>query len=94
MAAAGPADPNMASIVAAMKTRLDADKAATAGTGRDPTAGGGAAPDQDVSYSAQGLMGSSATTTVRGDQFLPMVTAFNNQLRHAPREDAFTVKVG
>ena len=58
MAAAGPADPNMASIVAAMKTRLDADKTATAGTGRDPTAGGGTVPDQDVTYSAQGLMGS------------------------------------
>lgn len=94
MAAAGPADPNMASIVAAMKTRLDADKTATAGTGRDPTAGGGAAADQDVTYSAQGLMGSSNSTAVRADQFQPMITAFNNQLRKAPREDAFTVKVG
>ena len=48
-----------------MKTRLDADKTATAGTGRDPTKGGGWAPDQNVTYSAQGLMGSSNSATVR-----------------------------
>jgi hypothetical protein len=94
VAAAGPADPQMASIVAAMKARLDADKTATAGTGRDPTAGGGSAPDQDVTYSAQGLMGSSNSSAVRIDQMKPMIDAFNAQLRKAPREDAFSVDVG
>jgi len=94
VAAAGPADPQMAAVVAAMKTRLDADKAATAGTGRDPTKGGGAAPDQNVTYSAQGLMGSSNTSTVRVDQMQKMVDAFNAKLRKAPREDVFTVDVG
>ena len=94
MAAAGPADPQMAAIVAAMKTRLDADKTATAGTGRDPTKGGGSAPDQNVTYSAQGLMGSSNSSTVRPDQFQGMVDAFNAKLRKIPREDAFTVDVG
>ena len=94
VAAAGPTDPQMASIVAAMKARLDADKTATAGTGRDPTAGGGSAPDQDVTYSAQGLMGSSNSSAVRVDQMKPMIDAFNAQLRKAPREDAFTVDVG
>ena len=81
MAAAGPADPQMAAIVTAMKGRLDADKAATAGTGIDPTAPtqprGAAAPSQDVSYSAQGLMGSSNSTKVRTDQFEKMLAAFN-----------------
>jgi hypothetical protein len=94
MAAAGPADPQMAAIVAAMKTRLDADKTATAGTRRDPTKGGGSAPDQNVTYSAQGLMGSSNSSTVRADQFQGMVDAFNAKLRKIPREDAFTVDVG
>jgi hypothetical protein len=94
MAAAGPADPQMAAIVAAMKARLDADKAATAGTGRDPTKGGGSAPDQNVTYSAQGLMGSSNASTVRADQFQGMLDAFNAKLRKVPREDKFTVDVG
>ncbi len=94
VAAAGPADPQMAAVVAAMKTRLDADKPATAGTGRDPTKAGGAAPDQNVTYSAQGLMGSSNTSTVRVDQMQKMVDAFNAKLRKAPREDLFTVDVG
>ena len=94
VAAAGPADPQMAAIVAAMKARLDADKAATAGSGRDPTKGGGAAADQNVTYSAQGLMGSSNSSVVRADQFQGMVEAFNAKLRKAPREDKFTVEVG
>jgi len=99
MAAAGPADPQMAAIVSAMKSRLDADKAATAGTGIDPTAPtttnpAPTAPSQDVSYSAQGLMGSSNSTKVRTDQFEKMVAAFNAQLRKKPREDDFKVEVG
>jgi hypothetical protein len=95
MAAAGPADPQMAAIVSAMKGRLDADKAATAGTGIDPTATNPTGtPVQDVSYSAQGLMGSSTTTKVRTDQFEMMVAAFNAKLRKTPREDAFRVEVG
>lgn len=99
MAAAGPADPQMAAIVSAMKGRLDADKAATAGTGIDPTKPTAAnpaptAPSQDVSYSAQGLMGSSNSTKVRTDQFEKMLAAFNAQLRKKPREDEFKVEVG
>ncbi|WP_426566065.1 hypothetical protein ACPPVT_05740 [Angustibacter sp. McL0619] len=94
VAAAGPADPQMATIVAAMKARLDADKTATAGTGRDPTKAGGAAPDQNVTYSAQGLMGSSNSSAVRVDQFQAMLDAFNAKLRQVPREDVFTVDVG
>ena len=99
MAAAGPADPQMAAIVTAMKGRLDADKAATAGTGIDPTAptstnAAPTAPSQDVSYSAQGLMGSSNSTKVRTDQFEKMLAAFNAKLRKKPREDEFKVEVG
>ncbi len=94
IAAAGPADPQMAAIVTGLKTRLDADKTATSGTGRDPTKGGGSAPDQNVTYSAQGLMGSSNASTVRSDQMQGMVDAFNAKLRKVPREDAFTVDVG
>ncbi|MGB7983468.1 MAG: hypothetical protein WCF36_22035 [Candidatus Nanopelagicales bacterium] len=99
MAAAGPADPQMAAIVSAMKGRLDADKAATAGTGIDPTAPTSAGatpavPSQDVSYSAQGMMGSNNTTKVRTDQFEKMVAAFNTLLRKKPREDEFKVEVG
>ena len=87
-------DPQMAAIVAAMKARLDADKAATLNTGRDPTAGGATAPEQNVTYSAQGLMGSSNSSAVRVDQFKGMLDAFNASLRKVPREDAFTVDVG
>jgi hypothetical protein len=93
-AVAGPADPQMAAIVAAMKTRLDADKLATSGTGRDPTSGGGTAPDQNVTYSAQGLMGSSNSSAVRPDQFNAMLDVFNDKLRKVPREDVFTLDVG
>lgn len=94
MAAAGPADPQMAAIVAAMKTRLDTDKAATKDTGRDPTKGRAVAADQNVTYSAQGLMGSNNSLAVRTDQFQLMVDSFNTKLRKVPREDPFTVEVG
>jgi hypothetical protein len=81
VAALGTPDPSMTAIVTAMKARLDADKAATKGTGRDPLGTpGGTAPDQDVTYSYQGLMGSNATTALRPDQFDPMVKQFNDRL--------------
>jgi hypothetical protein len=71
----------MTALVNAMKARLDADKAATAGGGRDPLGKkGGTAADQDVTYSYQGLMGSNATTALRPDQFNPMVKQFNDRL--------------
>jgi hypothetical protein len=77
----GTPDPGMTAVVSAMKARLDADKTATAGTGRDPLGKpGGTAPDQDVTYSYQGLMGSNATTALRPDQFGPMVKQFNDRL--------------
>lgn len=78
LAAAGTPDPNMVAMVAAMRARLDAAKAATAGTGRDPGAG---APAQDVTYSYQGLMGSNATGALRADQFAPLVRQFNSRLK-------------
>lgn len=81
LAAAGPPDPSMAAIVAAMRARLDAAKAATAGSGRDPLGAGAPAPAQDVTYSYQGLMGSSATTGMRADQFQPVVDQFNDKLK-------------
>lgn len=82
VAALGTPDPNMTALVNAMKARLDADKAATAGGGRDPLGKtGGTAPVQDVTYSYQGLMGSNATTAVRADQFAPMVKQFNDNLK-------------
>jgi hypothetical protein len=76
----GPANPQMAALVAAMKTRLDANKTASAGGGRDPVGAGKPAPDQDVTYSYQGLMGTHGTMAVRADQFAPMVRQFNNEL--------------
>jgi len=88
----GPADPNMAAMVAAMKTTLEANQKATAGTGRDPTGGGGTAPAQDVTYSYQGLMGSSTTKDVRPDQFQPMVDHFNDSLKNV-FEKKFTADV-
>lgn len=80
VAALGPADPNMTAMVAAMKKVLDADKAATKGTGRDPLGSGVAAPAQDVTYSYQGMMGSNATRALRPDQFRPLVNKFNSKL--------------
>ncbi len=91
--AAAPADPNMAAVVNAMKSRLDTAKAATRGTGRDPLgAAGGTAPDQDVTYSYQGLMGSNRTTALRADQFASLVQAFNDRLR-TTFERVFTARV-
>ena len=79
LAAAAP-DPNMAAVVAGMKARLDADKAATSGTKLDPLAKSGAtAPDQDVTYSYQGLMGSNKSTELRADQFQSLVDQFNKK---------------
>jgi hypothetical protein len=77
LAAAPNPDPNMRAVVSAMKTTLDANKAATAGGGANPGAGAAA---QDVTYSYQGLMGSSNTTALRADQFQPMVDQFNSRL--------------
>jgi hypothetical protein len=93
VAALGTPDPNMTAMVTAMKARLDADKAATAGGGRDPLGPKGAtAADQDVTYSYQGLMGSNATTALRPDQFGPMVQQFNDRLS-TTFEKKFTAEV-
>ena len=59
VAALGPPDPQMAALVSHMKAQLDADKAAAAGGGHTPLGTGKAAPDQNVTYSVQSLMGSS-----------------------------------
>jgi hypothetical protein len=74
---AAAANPTMNAMVAAMKARMDADKAASAGGGRDPLGAGKAAPDQDVTYSYQGLMGSHGTMKIREDQLAPLVKQFN-----------------
>jgi hypothetical protein len=92
VAALGPADPNMAALVAAMKARLDANKTASAGGGRDPLGTGKPAPAQDVTYSYQGLMGSHGTMAVRADQFAPMVNQFNDKLTTFFEKD-FTAEV-
>ncbi len=80
VAALEPADPNMKAVVAAMKARLAADEKATKGTGRDPLGAGVKAPNQDVTYSYQGLMGSSESKALRADQFKPIVDHFNKDL--------------
>jgi len=88
LAAAGNPNPAMRQLIQDMKGRLDADKAATAATGRNPLgAAGGTAPDQDVTYSYQGLMGSNNSTEVRADQFRPMVDAFNTHFKADTEED-------
>jgi hypothetical protein len=69
----------MAAMVTAMKARLDADKTASAGGGRDPVGAGKAAPDQDVTYSYQGLMGSHGNMSIRVDQLTPLVKQFNKE---------------
>jgi hypothetical protein len=82
VAALGTPDPAMTAMVNAMKARLDADKAATAGTGRNPLGlPAGTAPSQDVTYTSTGLMGSSGTNALRPDQFQPMVQQFNSNLK-------------
>jgi hypothetical protein len=70
-------NPAMAALVTAMKARLDADKTATVGGGRDPVGTGKAAPDQDVTYNYQGLMGSHGTMAIREDQLIPLLKQFN-----------------
>ena len=42
---------------------------------------GKAAPDQNVTYSVQGLMGTHGNKGLRPDQFNPMVGHFNNKLK-------------
>jgi hypothetical protein len=86
VAALGP-NPAMANLATAMKAKLDADKAAAAGGGQDPLGSGKAAPDQNVTYSYQGLMGSNATTAVRQDQFQPIVKQFNDKLTNRWEKD-------
>lgn len=80
VAALGPPNPQMAALVSHMKAQLDADKTAAAGGGRSPLGAGKAAPDQKVTYSVQSLMGSSKDTSLRADQFGPMVKQFNDKL--------------
>ena len=80
VAALGPPNPQMAALVSHMKAQLDADKAAAAGGGHTPLGTGKAAPDQNVTYSVQSLMGSSKDTSIRADQFNPLVKQFNDKL--------------
>lgn len=91
VAALGP-NPAMAALVSHMKAQLDTDKANTAGGGRSPLGAGQAAPDQNVTYSVQGLMGSSANTSIRADQFAPIVAQFNSKLAKV-FEKKFTAEV-
>ncbi len=95
VAALGTPDPNMTAMVTAMKATLDANKAATAGNpGRDPMGPSrtGSAPAQDVTYSYEGLMGSSTTKALRTDQFEPIVNNFNTKLL-SPGEQKFKAEV-
>lgn len=80
VAALGPPNPQMAALVSHMKAQLDADKATAAGGGHTPLGTGKAAPDQNVTYSVQSLMGSSKDTSIRADQFNPLVKQFNDKL--------------
>ena len=82
VAALGPPNPQMAALVAHMKAQLDADKTASAGGGHSPLGAGKAAPDQNVTYTVQSLMGGSKTTAIRADQFNPMVKQFNAKLKN------------
>jgi hypothetical protein len=92
VAALGPPNPQMAALVAHMKAQLDADKAAAAGGGHTPLGTGKAAPDQNVTYSVQSLMGSSKDTSIRADQFNPLVKQFNDKLT-TMFEKKFTAEV-
>jgi hypothetical protein len=85
-------NPAMAALVSAMKARLDADKTAAAGGGKDPLGTGKAAPDQDVTYSYQGLMGSHGNMKVRADQLEPVAKQFNKKLTSIWEKD-FKVEV-
>jgi hypothetical protein len=92
--ALGTPDPNMVAMVAAMKTTLEANQKATKGTGRDPLGASATAtaPDQDVTYSYQGMMGSNMTRALRPDQFKVFVDHFNAQLM-LPFEKKFEPEV-
>ena len=92
--ALGTPDPNMVAMVAAMKTTLEANQKATKGTGRDPLGASATAtaPDQDVTYSYQGMMGSNANRALRPDQFQPFVDHFNAKLM-LPFEKKFEPEV-
>jgi hypothetical protein len=92
IAALGPPNRQMAALVAHMKAQLEADKAASAGGGRSPLGAGKAAPDQNVTYTVQSLMGSSSNTSIRADQFNPMVRQFNSKLKSF-WEKTFTAEV-
>ena len=92
VAALGPPNPQMTALVAHMKAQLDADKTASAGGGRSPLGAGQAAPDQNVTYTVQSLMGGSKTTAIRADQFNPMVKQFNDKLKKT-WEKKFTAEV-
>ena len=92
--ALGTPDPNMVAMVAAMKTTLEANQKATKGTGRDPLGASATAtaPDQDVTYSYKGMMGSNANRALRPDQFKAFVDHFNAQLM-LPFEKKFEPEV-
>lgn len=81
VAGLGPPNPAMAALVAHMKAQLEADQKAAAGGGASPLGAGKAAPDQNVTYSVQGLMGTHGNKGLRPDQFNPMVGHFNNKLK-------------
>ena len=84
---AAAANPTMNAMVTAMKARMDADKAAAAGGGRDPLGTGKAAPDQDVTYSYQGLMGTHGNLKIREDQLAPLVKQFNDKCTNMWEKD-------
>ncbi len=92
--ALGTPDPNMVALVAAMKTTLEANQKSTKGTGRNPlgASANATAPDQDVTYSYQGMMGANANRALRPDQFQPFVDHFNAQLM-LPFEKKFEAEV-
>lgn len=95
VAALGTPDPNMTALVRSMKTTLDANKtAAAANPGRDPMGPSrtGAAPAMDVTYSYEGLMGSSTTRALRVDQFGPLVDNFNGRFLN-PGEQRYRAEV-
>jgi hypothetical protein len=84
---AAAANPTMNAMVTAMKARIDADNAAAAGGGRDPLGTGKAAPDQDVTYSYQGLMGTHGTMKIREDQLAPLIKSFNAKCKNMWEKD-------
>ena len=94
VAAGAPKDPNVVAAVAAMKTRLEASQKAAedaqkAAAGTTKSSPGGAAPDQDVTYSSANMM-SSNQEVFRPDQFAHLLAGFNSKLK-TWREDPFTM---